>query len=685
MSARGSAAVPAFAALVFLAPLTMLPGGTDPSLLPQSLLVQCSAWALLALALGKGAALDARVSPPLLALPFLAWAALSLLWATNPYAGLPQASHWLACALLGWLAGALLRGPADVARVQAAAFASGAVVAALGLAQALLRFGALPQAVAPAATFMHKNLAAEHVVLTLPFACGLAFSAGRRLRLAVSAAAAAMALFVLLTLTRAAWLALAVQAILLAVLVRRRWPEAAGLLRAERRAAALALAVAVALGLAAIAVSAGLRERLGAVPARLAEAAGFFGEGDGRTAPYSSVRHRRAIWLNTLDMVRDAPVLGTGLANHRVMYPLYAKSSAPDLVFGAKAQLDYVHNDYLQVLAELGGVGWVLALGFLVPLGLAARASLVPPDAGRGTLPLAVGSILSLAGLLVVACFSFPLESAIPPLLAMVNAGMLGLLARAGAPAPERPGRGHWRRPAAAAAGAVCLLLLWHAVSSLQADRRALGAARAEARRDWAAAAAESQAALARAPHRRDALFLFGRARFFAGDLEAAVRALEAYLELWPYDMNALGDVGLAYARLGQPRQALERFQRVLRIDPEDALAHHEAAKALERLSDLDRALEEHRLAVRYGPLDAVFRYRHGVAAMRAGRIDEARVALAEALELDPGHALAHKAFGVLLSEVLGDKEQGRAHLKRALELDPSLPDGERMRALIAR
>src|SRR2546425_9643863 len=76
-----------------------------------------------------------------------------------------------------------------------------------------------------------------------------------------------------------------------------------------------------------------------------------------------SVGIRLAVWRDTLAMVRDRPWAGVGLANLEVYYPAYAHSpgqahsAMTDPISGVPLQVDQVHNEYLQVAAELGLVG----------------------------------------------------------------------------------------------------------------------------------------------------------------------------------------------------------------------------------------------------------------------------------------------------------------------------------------
>ena len=69
---------------------------------------------------------------------------------------------------------------------------------------------------------------------------------------------------------------------------------------------------------------------------------------------------RMAVWRKTVDIVRDFPVLGTGVGTFQFVFPRYREATTT-------AFYDYAHSDYLQVLAEGGVIGGaLLAVGILL-------------------------------------------------------------------------------------------------------------------------------------------------------------------------------------------------------------------------------------------------------------------------------------------------------------------------------
>lgn len=79
--------------------------------------------------------------------------------------------------------------------------------------------------------------------------------------------------------------------------------------------------------------------------------------------------HRVDIWSSTLDIIKDHPVLGTGIGTFFLYYPEYRRATEIDGVFMA-------HNDPLQFWAELGILGPLLFYAFVIAAAIRTFKSL---------------------------------------------------------------------------------------------------------------------------------------------------------------------------------------------------------------------------------------------------------------------------------------------------------------------
>jgi Flp pilus assembly protein TadD/O-antigen ligase len=681
-SAPGTGAVRKGAAiLVGIAPFVMFPAGYEPAQLPQAAVVQVGALALAALALwsGEGVAAPWRAHPfgrPLFAL--LAWAALSALWAVNGREALQAWAAWAACGLLYLVVWSSFRRH-ELRPLLAAVFGAGAGVAILGILQHLFGVSWIPQAFPPAATFMNRNVAVGFVVASWPLGYALGRTASRRAALLWAAGSALQLAYLFYTFTKSGWVAVAAQGTLALVFTWRMW-RARG-----TGAASPGWWLAPAAGAVLLLVLVHLGPQGGPPAAWRAVRDTWTGASlTGPERPVSalteservnSIRVRRAIWLNTAAMVGDRPLLGTGLGNHKVQYPAYARRWAHDPGFGALAQLDHVHNDYLQAVAEMGVVGVALGawlLWTIVRVAWRHAADLVGGVA-------ALGVVLGLAGILVDACFSFPLQRAIPPMVLAVFLGVLAVLDRPD-PAPSSPARSLLAPAAVLLVLAVTAAAHWRV---LAADAQVWRARQAEQRGDWPRVVEASRAALRHDPGRREAQFLAGTALLTTGRAQPAAAFLEAVVRRYPLDPATLANLAYAQETLGRTDEALASFGQAAALLPDDALLAASQGRLLEHAGRTAEAREAYRRAARFGTADPRPPLRAGLLAMRDGRPEEAQLDLLEALRRQPDLAEAHKALGLVLYQQLGRKDEARVHFRRALELRPGDRDAPRMKALL--
>jgi O-antigen ligase len=114
---------------------------------------------------------------------------------------------------------------------------------------------------------------------------------------------------------------------------------------------------------------------------------------------YSS---RMWIWNDTLKMVRAHPVLGVGIGAYETVYPTFASGGE------SRIRVDFAHNDYLQVLADAGIVGGLLAVWFIYMVARAVLNGLRSADPLRAAMALASGA--GIFSILVHSLFDFNLQ-----------------------------------------------------------------------------------------------------------------------------------------------------------------------------------------------------------------------------------------------------------------------------------
>jgi len=344
-------------------------------------------------------------------------------------------------------------------------------------------------------------------------------------------------------------------------------------------------------------------------------------------------------WWVGYEMWRDSPAFGVGLSAYKVDFVPYKavfldtpRGETYDFPIRPAAQ---AHNEYVQVAAEMGTLGFLVvvgALGGIVWLGL-RRITLQDDRERRLELILLGGGVLVT---LVHATVTFPWRL---PASSLAFVSLLGM-----ACAPRYGKLGQWSvalRGKALAGAVVVLAVLGIAVSVI-------------AVRDLIA----------------DRYLFQGRGLLNAGRVELAMENLERSVELDFFPRLSLYWLGMAKLQAGELEAARDTLQECfgryineplyvnlaqvhMQLGEED-----EARKLLEELLATSPQPE----ARRHG------RYLLAVIEGRRGRYAEAAELLRKVVEEDPGD---WRAWGVLgdMDRARGQPDEARDSYKRSLEV----------------
>ncbi|MDT5271953.1 MAG: hypothetical protein QOH49_4139 [Acidobacteriota bacterium] len=124
---------------------------------------------------------------------------------------------------------------------------------------------------------------------------------------------------------------------------------------------------------------------------------------------------RAHFWRGTAGIIKDHPLLGTGLGSFGSVYPLYDTANGT-------YRLEQAHNDYLQILSDAGVVGGLLGLAFVVTLFWVALRRMQSHDPFRRG--VALGALGGCVGVLVHSFFDFTLHTTANALLFLVLAAL---------------------------------------------------------------------------------------------------------------------------------------------------------------------------------------------------------------------------------------------------------------------
>jgi O-antigen ligase len=505
-----------------------------------------------------------------------AYALGSMVWSHTYLAGV-EAIRWFIFALIIWLTlNCLTRERFPMLAWGVHLGALGVVL--LGASQFWFDNRFIPQGPAPAATFVNRNFAAEFIVCTLPFSAYLVFSQRKTALLAFLASTSAFHLvFLMMCGTRSALVAAFVALPLIAImawLYRGKFSMTTWL--SSQRIVCIGLFIATIIGLGLIKST---------LPNPDFTGKNAFERGFARASQIqlddNTFNVRKVMWAASQRMIQLRPLTGVGAGAWEVDLPLYQLE-------GSQLETDYyAHNEFLQLLAEFGLVGWIFLLGMTAYSVKAAWRTLRDrtPE-GLSEAPIRAVALISLLALMIVSNIGFPWRLAATGAMFAMCLGVLAAsdarLAVRGILATSRLPWSPGLSQAAAVVTMACLALAAYITQQaaeceqkiVQAVKMALTISQAgnpnspkneKPKADMLQLAREG---IAINPHYRKITPMLGDELAKWGDWKNAVWVWESVVGSRPYVVAMMSNIARGKAQIGDVAGALTFLEKAKKIQP---------------------------------------------------------------------------------------------------------------------
>ena len=541
---------------------------------------------------------------------FYAWAMLSVWWADVKYQAIVDALDWSGAFLCALLILLLLRDLGKLKVLLICVLISGVLMALLGIGQWLFAIDWVQQHIVPAATFSNKNMAGQYGVLTLPIAVSFFLYSKTRLQAWVFAIASAVIMtYIVYTRARGAYIGMLVEIILLVgilIYIKRKHDyHLLGDMPVKKVALSVSLLLFVGMSFLTPSMfdkeQAVLDASIGAKPPVLEADHG--GEVLEKVVDFTgSANTRVTMWMNSIPMFREHFLIGVGLGNWTNHYSIYQSWYAPDRSLLKNEFHANAHNDYIEILCELGIIGFALFIWLVVSLFRVVGRLLA--DLHEESFLLSMALILAIMGIAVNAVFSFPLKQPVPIFIVMVYIAVLSsLYGRAlqadhnlVMPLPTLP----FKAAAAllvilATTGLFVLHYNWY-----QSELHYRNSVIALQGSNFRSAYQEAHKAHQWNPLRTSLLWVKATAllqlrhRRSMGDV---VEMLEKVDRSRPYMSSTLMNLSSAYSHTGRHREAAEAMGRLVKVQPSKEFARFRYGIALFNAHEYERAIDELQLA----------------------------------------------------------------------------------------
>jgi len=299
-------------------------------------------------------------------------------------------------------------------------------------------------------------------------------------------------------------------------------------------------------------------------------------------------------WRDTLAMISSRPLWGYGAGNFAINFPLFAKGEMARLFVHRFARLAHAHNEYLQIIAEEGIIGFFLFVIFLIALFKEGFLAFREADEQERIITLSL--LASIIAGLVHSLVSFPLRNPASALVFYASAGLL---------LAHSP---HHRKMPVKRPYVLALAIVLISTSGL------LNA---------------FQIISSKALRYGEALLSIGR----AGEAMPSIKRASA---LAPYLAKPYFYLGVAESKEGNWQEAEDAYRRALECEPYSFIHHTNLGEVLMQLGRIDDAEKHLKYAVSLNPYAPRAYQSLSLLYMREKRYEEAEELLKDALRKIP-------------------------------------------------
>lgn len=663
-----------------------------------------------------------------------AWGLISLSWTSNPYKGWEYIGRVGVAPIAFFAVLWLVRGEREILGLVRLGILAMALVAVYGFFQWVEVFYLPVDQYGdkdPSTTIGLTNFVVEYMMIYLLAAPLLLVIERRRwVQALLLFSGAAILLYLIISRNRAGMLGfLAEVAVLVLVLlwVAVRHRERLGLTKRRVLAAAGAMVVAIGVLLGGTTVGGRVTERFTSMftesSAEREHETTALEAFVSRIRRDPSIEFRLETWHQGLRyMFPDAPVRGVGLANLEVEFPRHYTPFLENMTLSANTRVVRAHNEYVQLITDLGIVGFLLFFWMAAQIG---RNMVEAFRHIRGRRDFAIWLILHIGffGYAVEAFFAFPLHIPSSAVWFFVAMGLSEVWLRelrareTGVPAGQA-GFHHvglevpWRRVVAWALMFVAVAgVLWmevFAYNALIGEVRNKEARVLKRFQRWR----ESEILLTEAIRRYPWMegYYYDRAVVYMqqGRNEEALRDLRKTAELVPYYAMGRRQIGQLAAQMGRTELAVEEFKATLLVYKQQRaqlteliartaiqgrrpeLALPVLTEAIEQygitsptllrlladvhamMGSVDAAIAQYDRLRAMGAWDDDLQVGYAFLLQRQGKLDEAEAALRQVLAVKPSNAHANY-FLALVEAARGRGRSALNSLQSAVALDPEL------------
>jgi len=284
----------------------------------------------------------------------------------------------------------------------------------------------------------------------------------------------------------------------------------------------------------------------------------------------SSIYERSFLLKNTLKMIAEKPLTGSGLSNWKLLYHKYGVGDADNFSKGT-THFQRPHNDYLWIAAESGMIS-LLAYILIFAIAIWYILKIVNHSSASVSTKILMAALLfNIISFFLISFFSFPKERIFPMMIILTSLTIVLhqylLLFPNSKPLRKRV--------------LIPLLFVFLLVTSgcivighyrINGEKHLKIAVAAQRKSNWPLMQREIYAAHSVFfnidPASTPLDWYKGLNYFYTRNIENALRHFNKALEVHPNHIHILNSIGSCYSRRGEQEKAIEYYKKALAINP---------------------------------------------------------------------------------------------------------------------
>ena len=287
----------------------------------------------------------------------------------------------------------------------------------------------------------------------------------------------------------------------------------------------------------------------------------------------NTLSERFFLWKKSLSMFKANPLLGVGLGQWRLVFPIYGKVQRFRQSDDGLAEVFFQrpHNDFIWILTETGIIGLLSYLPILGGAIFYALKIFIKSDESDNR-ALAICSLFGIIGYMVIAFFSFPRERILHNILLMLNLACIVAVYHRSFPTPVKVGYSKILI-------LNCLTMLFLIICAiggyarLESETHLKSALAARQTGDWRTLKSEIDKADSSFyqldPASVPLAWYRGIANYSMGQFGEALDDFKRAYQIHPNHIHVLNNLGTGYAQAGDYEKAATYYKKALEILPE--------------------------------------------------------------------------------------------------------------------